>query len=526
MEPVCILGEKLEIEWPMDDGSFELVEAEVVGIRKSKKTFKYSFTFEFFGTSVTQETRLLHLKWSRMVQKKKKRKHDEDRTEGKAARKLPDYRFILAPMVGGSELAFRLLCRRYGTTLAYTPMMNSELFAVDETYRSEQFQSTPADRPVVAHFSGNNPAVMLAAAKHVEFLCDAIDLNLGCPQRIAHAGHYGSFLLGEEDRPLIISIVKNLSENISLPIFVKIRLLDSVPQTIELCRQLISAGASLIAIHARYRVNLVGRTGPGARDGAAHLDQIREIKAVLAETGVAIISNGNVRCWEDVEQNRAFTGADGIMSAEGILDNPALFAPNSLRCGSSGGNTMAIPSKVGLAQEYLALVDQYPVKLKSVIFHVRRICRDELVKYQMMDQCVEATSVEEVQRVVDEMAAFEKTGVFVADAGKIQRAKEAAERRKREEGKRKAFEERMLRKAKREGKESNFYLSRGSAVPTIDELSELKAMPKDKSFELWKSAHGQHCFVYHFDPQRCPRERTCSFLHMDPSLGDEALAFG
>jgi hypothetical protein len=31
------------------------------------------------------------------------------------ARGLPVHRFILAPMVGGSELAFRLLCRRYGT---------------------------------------------------------------------------------------------------------------------------------------------------------------------------------------------------------------------------------------------------------------------------------------------------------------------------------------------------------------------------------------------------------------------------
>ena len=40
---------------------------------------------------------------------------------------------------------------------------------------------------------------------------------------------------------------------------------------------LILTGASLIAIHARYRVNLVGRTGPGARDGAAHLDQVWKI---------------------------------------------------------------------------------------------------------------------------------------------------------------------------------------------------------------------------------------------------------
>ena len=34
--------------------------------------------------------------------------------------------------------------------------------------------------------------------------------------------------------------------------------------------------------------------------------------------------------------------------------------------------------------------------------------------------------------------------------------------RKHEEGKRKAFEERMMRKAKREGKESGYYLSIGT----------------------------------------------------------------
>ena len=168
-------------------------------------------------------------------------------------------------MVGASELAFRLLCRRYGTQLAYTPMMNSELFAVDPAYRQQEFQCTTEDRPLVAHFSGNNPQTLLAAARHIEEHCDAIDLNLGCPQRVAYAGHFGSYLLGEEDRGTVLSIVRALSANLSIPVFVKIRLLDSVPDTIELCTQLRDAGASLIAVHARYRVNLVERSGPGAR---------------------------------------------------------------------------------------------------------------------------------------------------------------------------------------------------------------------------------------------------------------------
>lgn len=70
--------------------------------------------------------------------------------------------------------------------------------------------------------------VMFAAAKLIEPDCDAIDLNLGCPQRIAHAGHFGSYLLGDQDRPLVLSIVKRLAltpvseGGLKVPVFVKV----------------------------------------------------------------------------------------------------------------------------------------------------------------------------------------------------------------------------------------------------------------------------------------------------------------
>lgn len=91
------------------------------------------------------------------------------------------------------------------------------------------------------------------------------DLNLGCPQRIAHSGHFGSYLLDPADRPLVLDMVRTLSRGLHIPVFVKIRLLNTVEESVELCQQLVDAGAKLIAIHARYRVNLVGRSGPGAR---------------------------------------------------------------------------------------------------------------------------------------------------------------------------------------------------------------------------------------------------------------------
>lgn len=47
---------------------------------------------------------------------------------------------------------------------------------------------------------------MAAAAKYVEEYCDAIDVNLGCPQSIAKRGRYGSFL--QDDWDLLRSIGK------------------------------------------------------------------------------------------------------------------------------------------------------------------------------------------------------------------------------------------------------------------------------------------------------------------------------
>eukprot|EP00929_Paragymnodinium_shiwhaense_P119527 TRINITY_DN9143_c0_g1_i1.p1 TRINITY_DN9143_c0_g1~~TRINITY_DN9143_c0_g1_i1.p1 ORF type:complete len:483 (-),score=76.32 TRINITY_DN9143_c0_g1_i1:820-2232(-) len=235
---------------------------------------------------------------------------------------LPAHKYVLAPMVGGSELPYRMLTRCFGTELCYTPMMYSLPFSQDAEYRASVengFHTCPGDRPLVAHFCGNDPEVLLAAAKHVVKDVDAIDLNLGCPQRVAHAGHFGSYLLGEQDRELLMSVVKRLSDSLPIPVFCKIRLLDTPADTLKLVKQLEASGAALIAVHARYR-----GTPERRRDGPAHLDQVPALKQALR---IPLLANGNVRSWDDVVANLELTGADGIMSAEGMLDDPCLFAP-------------------------------------------------------------------------------------------------------------------------------------------------------------------------------------------------------
>ena len=63
---------------------------------------------------------------------------------------LGSSRYILAPMVDQSELAFRILVRRYQVQCTYSPMFNASIFVKDKKYRRDCMQVLPElDRPLI-----------------------------------------------------------------------------------------------------------------------------------------------------------------------------------------------------------------------------------------------------------------------------------------------------------------------------------------------------------------------------------------
>ncbi|KAG8928878.1 hypothetical protein FRC02_006373 [Tulasnella sp. 418] len=274
---------------------------------------------------------------------------------------LPDnyFSYVAAPMVNQSDLPFRILTRKYGATLTYTQMYVAQEMLDSESSRNAILEElelgweTELGRPVVVQLAGDDPKTIVEAAKLVEPFCDAVDLNLGCPQTRAQKGHFGGYLLGPKDWPLVGSIVSSLAQSLSVPVHVKIRLCNPPEKTKDLAIKLARAGASVIAIHARF-------VAPNRRrSGAAQLNWVKDIKLALQAAGLGstkVLSNGNVRVFEDCQKNLESTGADGIMIGEALLKDPTFLSHDTPR-----------PHTLDICLEYLSLCGQYPVASSDMI---------------------------------------------------------------------------------------------------------------------------------------------------------------
>ena len=108
--------------------------------------------------------------------------------------------------------------------------------------------------------------------------------------------------------------VSSMKKSLSVPISTKLRLCTPTSQTSLLASRLAAQGASWITLHARH-VSARRR-----RAGAADLSVVKDL--VERGLGIPVVSNGNVRTWEDIALNRRETGADGVMVGETLLANP------------------------------------------------------------------------------------------------------------------------------------------------------------------------------------------------------------
>jgi tRNA-dihydrouridine synthase B len=227
-------------------------------------------------------------------------------------------RYLLAPLAGYTNLAFRLALRELGGLgLATTDLVNARALLLTSRKTMELIQTCPEDRPVAVQIYGTVPQEMRDAAQWLQdYGVSSVDINMGCPVHKVVRGGGGSAMMC--DATNTINLVRTVVEAVRIPVSVKMRLGwdDQSWSAPFFAREFEQVGVAGITIHGRTRAQGFG--------GKVNRDGIRAV--VEAVERIPILGNGDVRTLADADEMLRVTGCAGLAIGRGALLNPWIFA--------------------------------------------------------------------------------------------------------------------------------------------------------------------------------------------------------
>lgn len=294
---------------------------------------------------------------------------------------------FLAPMSGITDVAFRILCRRYGAGLSSTELISANALVHGNKATIRKIDVADEEEPRVIQLFGQSIEYMTKAAKFCEDKCEIIDLNFGCPvSKILEQGA-GSALLERPNR--IKEIVASICSEVNVPVTCKIRLgikksSINVIKVAQLCEQ---AGAAMITVHAR--------TQKQGYTGEADWSWIKKVKESVS---LPVAGNGDVKTVEDYVRMKKETNCDFVMIGRGAIGNPYLF--KQIEDYKKTGKYEACTKEQQLQDffSYLELAEKHKVEFESIKFHAMSFTKGIKNSSIFRNKLSRMKSVEEIRK--------------------------------------------------------------------------------------------------------------------------------
>lgn len=262
-------------------------------------------------------------------------------------------KIILAPLAGVNNIAYRKLCTEFGADIVYSRMIDTKAY-IHGNKRMADFHD---EKNVVAQFFGNDKEIIVKCAKELEKKVAAFDLNLGCPHSNVVKRKCGSYLMKYPKK--IASIIKTLTDNINLPVTVKIRAgYDKTHiNAVKIAKICEDNGAKAVVVHGRART--VNYKQP------VDYEIIKKVKAAVK---VPVIGNGDIFDGKSAETMYEKSGCDSIMVARGAMGNPEIF--NEIKCYLKKKEYSKLPKK-NLFKKFLSYCRKYDIEFIEIKTHAQ-----------------------------------------------------------------------------------------------------------------------------------------------------------
>lgn len=226
-------------------------------------------------------------------------------------------RFVLGPMAGVTDAAFRIICMEQGAGMCCTEMVSAKALTYHDKKTASLLTLTPEQRPTLAQIFGSEPDVMAEGARLALELsgADGIDINMGCPMpKITGNGEGSALMLDPAKASRVIEAVRRA---VGVPVSVKFRAGwdQDHKNAVDFARMAEQSGADFLCVHGRTRSQFYS----GQSDRAV-------IAAVKAAVSVPVVASGDAlspRACLDILRD---TGADAVMVARGAQGAPWIFA--------------------------------------------------------------------------------------------------------------------------------------------------------------------------------------------------------
>src|SRR3989338_10168197 len=252
---------------------------------------------------------------------------------------------FLAPMAGICDVAFRVLCKKYGAGFVYSEFINVEGISREIPNSMKMLKTAEEEKPVGIQIFGTKLDSIAKSCRILQDKVNLIDLNLGCPVHKVTCTGAGAALLEKPEK--LGEIVRTMVKNSSVPITVKMRRADrenkeeGYAQTIKIAKIIQDSGASALTLH--------GRTVPQGYSGKADWSYIRAVKEAL---DIPVFGNGDIRSREDYLQILKETNCDAVLVGRAAMTNPGIF--REILDGT-------LPDKFEMFFEYAKLAEKFEV---------------------------------------------------------------------------------------------------------------------------------------------------------------------